>query len=100
MTKKIALVTGANKGLGLTAVKALAKEHNFHVILAARNASLGEPAVAKLHEEGITNVEFLQLDVSNRDSVKKAAVEFKKKHTGLDLLVSNAGNKIFKMKIY
>jgi NAD(P)-dependent dehydrogenase (short-subunit alcohol dehydrogenase family) len=92
MSTKIALVTGANKGLGLGAVRTLANDHGFHVILAARNPTLGEAAVAQLHKEGLKNVEFLQLDVSNKESIKAAAVAFKSKHQGIDLLINNAGN--------
>jgi NAD(P)-dependent dehydrogenase (short-subunit alcohol dehydrogenase family) len=94
MSKKIVLITGANKGLGFAAARAFAKEHsNLHVVLTARNATLGEAAINKLNTEGINNVEFLQLDVTSKDSIKSAAVEFKKRHQGLDILILNAGNK-------
>jgi NAD(P)-dependent dehydrogenase (short-subunit alcohol dehydrogenase family) len=95
MSTKVALVTGANKGLGLGAVRTLAKDHGFHVILASRNSTLGEASVAQLHKEGLKNVEFLQLDVSNKESIKAAAVAFKSKHQGLDLLLNNAGNLVW-----
>ena len=96
MTKeqRIALVTGANKGIGFEVVRQLARK-GFHVFLGARNEKAGKAAVEKLHGEntarsGITAA-FLKIDVSNPDSIRSAAEEFSKKSDRLDTLVNNAG---------
>lgn len=85
-SRKLALVTGANRGIGFEIVGQLAK-HDFRVVLAARNRNAGERAVAKLNG----NVSFQTLDVSDEASIQQAAREFGKKHDHLDVLVNNAG---------
>ena len=61
--KKIALVTGANKGLGLETARQLARA-GLTVLMAARDAAKGQPAVDQLKGEGL-DVQFIQLDVGN-----------------------------------
>jgi Dehydrogenases with different specificities (related to short-chain alcohol dehydrogenases) len=85
-SKKIALVTGANKGIGFEIVRQLAKR-DFHVVLAARNRDAGECAVSKLRG----NVGFQALDVSDDASIKQAAKEFGDRYDHLNVLVNNAG---------
>jgi NAD(P)-dependent dehydrogenase (short-subunit alcohol dehydrogenase family) len=89
---KIALVTGANKGIGFEVARQLARE-GFRVFLGARNEKAGEAAAKKLSQEGKDegNVFFLQIDVSNADSIKRAAEQFGKQADRLDALINNAG---------
>src|SRR5271168_3535876 len=86
---KIALVTGANKGIGFETVRQLAKA-GVHVILTARDAAKGAAAVQKLKGEGL-DVEALTLDVTNPASIAAAVAAVSSKHGRLDILVNNAG---------
>jgi NAD(P)-dependent dehydrogenase (short-subunit alcohol dehydrogenase family) len=85
-SRKIALVTGANRGIGFEIVGQLSR-HHFHVVLAARNRDAGERAVSTLNG----NVSLQTLDVSDEASIQQAAREFGKKHDHLDVLINNAG---------
>jgi NAD(P)-dependent dehydrogenase (short-subunit alcohol dehydrogenase family) len=87
--KEIALVTGANKGIGFEIAGELAKS-GMHVVLGARNNERGNKAVSELKEKGF-DVELLEIDVSKSDSIEKAVDELEKKYDGLDVLVNNAG---------
>jgi NAD(P)-dependent dehydrogenase (short-subunit alcohol dehydrogenase family) len=86
---KIALVTGANKGIGLETARQLAKS-GIHVILAARDGAKGTAAAQKLKGEGL-DVEAITLDVSNAESIAAAIKEVGAKHGRLDILINNAG---------
>ncbi len=88
-TEKIALVTGANKGIGLEIVQQLAKA-GFRVFLTARDRQRGEEASKKLQQEGL-HVEFLQLDVADAASIEQLAKELASRIDHLDVLVNNAG---------
>ena len=90
----IALVTGANKGIGFEVVRDLARK-GFHVFLGARNEKAGQAAAEKLRSEvnrhsGVT-VTFLKIDISKPDNIRRAAEEFSRKSDRLDTLVNNAG---------
>ena len=86
---KTALVTGANKGIGREVAQQLARK-GFHVFVGARNAKAGRKAVDEIVKDG-GNAGFLEIDVSDRDSVIAAEREFSKMADHLDLLVNNAG---------
>ena len=86
---KTALVTGANKGIGYETARQLAAK-GFHVFLGARNADSGRKAADALAKKG-AKVTFLQLDVSDLESVSAAPGEFAKAADHLDALVNNAG---------
>jgi len=88
--KKSALITGANKGIGLEVVKQLL-QNGFYVYLGSRNFDKGLKAVEYLKAEGLTDVEVIQLDVTNPDSVENARIEIGKKTEVLDILINNAG---------
>jgi NAD(P)-dependent dehydrogenase (short-subunit alcohol dehydrogenase family) len=96
MTKeqRIALVTGANKGIGFEVARQLARR-NFRVFIGARNEKAGQAAVQKLTKEGekedYGEITFLKIDVSKPDSIRRAAEEFSRKSDRLDTLVNNAG---------
>ncbi len=87
--ERIALVTGANKGIGKEIARQLAK-HGVHVIMGARNLERGQAAVNELGQAGLS-VELVQLDVTDDQSVAAAAETIKQKHGKLDILVNNAG---------
>jgi NAD(P)-dependent dehydrogenase (short-subunit alcohol dehydrogenase family) len=87
---KIALITGANKGIGFETARQLAKSGGVHVLLAARDRAKGVDAALKLQGEGL-DVEALTLDVADAASIAAAAQEVGKKFGRLDILVNNAG---------
>ena len=93
--KKVAIVTGSNKGIGYGIVKGLAKRFflgdSYHdVYLTSRDKERGLAAVKSLADEGIF-VHFHQLDINDQTSVEKFASYLKEKHGGIDILVNNAG---------
>ncbi|WP_258097323.1 SDR family NAD(P)-dependent oxidoreductase [Marinoscillum pacificum] len=87
---KKALVTGANKGIGFGTAKLLL-QHGFYVYIGSRNRYNGAEAVNLLKAEGLTNVEMIQIDVTEETSVQKAREEIGKKTSTLDVLINNAG---------
>jgi|SRR6266480_476082 len=86
---KIALVTGANKGIGREVARQLAAK-GFHVFIGARNRSAGRKAADEIAKKG-GKTAFLEIDVSDNNSVAAAAREFVKTSDHLDVLVNNAG---------
>ncbi|UOQ73054.1 SDR family oxidoreductase [Hymenobacter cellulosilyticus] len=87
---KTALITGANKSIGLEAARLLL-HHDYYVYLGSRNLENGQQAVAQLHAEGLPNVEPVQLDVADPASVKAARETVGRKTPVLDVLINNAG---------
>jgi len=87
---KIALVTGANKGIGLETARQLARSGGVHVLLAARDPAKGAAAARLLQSEGL-DVEALALDVTDAAGIAAAAREVGGKFGRLDILVNNAG---------
>lgn len=87
---KFALVTGANKSIGFEVVQQLAQE-GIYVYLGSRTIENGNEAVATLQAKGLSNVEAIQLDITDDESVSKARKEIGKKTTVLDILINNAG---------
>ncbi|MEU4807716.1 SDR family NAD(P)-dependent oxidoreductase [Nocardia fluminea] len=88
MTTTIALVTGANKGLGRETVRRLA-EAGWQVFLAARDTARGEAAAAEFSAAGL-DVRFVALDVTSGVSVTAAADIVKATAGRLDVLINNA----------
>jgi NAD(P)-dependent dehydrogenase (short-subunit alcohol dehydrogenase family) len=84
--RKTVLVTGANKGIGLEIVRQLAAK-DAQVFLSARNPEAGQEAVSAVKG----HVQFLELDVSNDESIEQAARQFGKLSRHLDVLINNAG---------
>ncbi|KAL6497137.1 hypothetical protein OROGR_029066 [Orobanche gracilis] len=85
----IAVVTGANRGIGFEIVHQLAL-HGLTVILTSRETAVGEEA-AKVLQEGGLNVVFHQLDIVDPSSIQTFAQCVKEKYGGIDILVNNAG---------
>jgi NAD(P)-dependent dehydrogenase (short-subunit alcohol dehydrogenase family) len=88
-SNKIALITGANKGIGFEVARQLGKQ-KCTVLLGARDAQLGEEAAQKLKKEGIEAL-FVALDVTRRDTIEAARAGIEKEFGRLDILVNNAG---------
>ena len=80
----VALVTGANKGIGLETVRRLAGA-GYRVYLTARNPELGQPAA------DTAGASFLQMDVTSDESVRQAAKAVEQAEGHLDVLVNNVG---------
>lgn len=87
---KSALITGANKGIGFETAKQLLQK-GFYVYIGCRNLENGMQAVEKLKAENLTNVEAIQIDVTDNNSVKNARMEIGSKTDHLDVLINNAG---------
>lgn len=87
--KLIALVTGANQGIGLQLVKELVK-HNYFVFLGSRDEEKGKDAIQKELSTHFNFVECLQLDVTDPRSIQRAANDVEKAYGHLDLLIQNA----------
>src|SRR5580658_7846169 len=91
LTGRVALVTGANSGIGYETASALA-EHGAHVILACRNEEKARRAYDELENDlDRSSLEILSLDLSDLFSVRRAAAQFLSEHARLDLLINNAG---------
>src|SRR5829696_3253693 len=90
-TGRVAVVTGANSGLGLVTARELARA-GARVVLACRNLEKGKTALTEV-ERAATGAppELADLDLANLTSVRSFAQSFKDTHDGLDLLVNNAG---------
>lgn len=86
---RIALVTGANKGIGLEIARQLAQA-GVRVILGARDAGRAQTALDDLAAEGLEAEVFL-LDLDNPDSIIAAAAKINTRYGRLDILVNNAG---------
>jgi NAD(P)-dependent dehydrogenase (short-subunit alcohol dehydrogenase family) len=87
-TKKIALVTGANKGIGLGIAREFGRA-GMAVLLGARDARLGEEAAAKLRGENF-DARFVQIDLVNPKTIEAAAASIESEFQKLDILVNNA----------
>jgi NAD(P)-dependent dehydrogenase (short-subunit alcohol dehydrogenase family) len=86
--QRVALVTGANRGIGLEVCRQLA-ERDFVVFLTARDPVKARTAAKKLDKIGA--VEPLSLDVADAGSIQKAAAEIASRYGYLDVVVNNAG---------
>ena len=87
---QIALVTGANRGIGFEIANQLAK-FGFHVVVSGRDQGKVEKAVADLNAKGFNKVEALVMDAMSDESVEAAVKTFSTKHNKLDALINNVG---------
>jgi NAD(P)-dependent dehydrogenase (short-subunit alcohol dehydrogenase family) len=86
INKPVALITGANQGVGNEIAKALAK-NGYAVYVGSRNLDNGRKAAAEIG----SNAYALELDVTKQATIRAAAERIRKDHGRLDLLVNNAG---------
>jgi NAD(P)-dependent dehydrogenase (short-subunit alcohol dehydrogenase family) len=87
--RKVAVVTGANRGIGFEICRQLARK-GVHVILTSRDEAKGRDACEKLATAGL-EVAFCQLDVSDSNSVQRLADWITSQYGRLQILVNNAG---------
>jgi len=87
--RKVAVVTGGNKGIGYAIVKGLCKRYDGKVYLTARDEGRGNAAVDKLKQLGLNPV-FHQLDINDGDSITKFRDHVKSTDGGIDVLINNA----------
>lgn len=87
--KRIALVTGGNKGIGFEVARQLAGA-GCRVLLGARNPGLGEAAAGRLSAEGL-DVRYVPIDLDDSASIAAAARGIEAEFGRLDILVNNAG---------
>ncbi|WP_216895509.1 SDR family NAD(P)-dependent oxidoreductase [Nocardia alni] len=88
---RLAVVTGANTGLGFETARLLA-EHGASVVLAVRNIEKGKSALARIADAVPgADVTLQQLDLGSLDSVRAAADALRADHPRIDLLINNAG---------
>jgi NAD(P)-dependent dehydrogenase (short-subunit alcohol dehydrogenase family) len=90
-TGVVALITGANSGIGFETARVLA-DHGAHVVMACRDAGKARRAADKLENDlDRSSIELLTLDLADLVSVRRAAEQFAAEHARLDLLINNAG---------
>ena len=90
-TGKIALVTGANSGIGFETTRVLA-DHGAHVVMACRNLEKARRAIDELENDlDRSSIELLSLNLADLVDVRRAAEKFRAEHARLDILVNNAG---------
>lgn len=89
--QKIAIVTGANTGLGYETSLGLAKE-GYTVVMACRSEAKAKAAIDKIKRQAPSaSVDFIPLDLINRDNIKQFAATFSERYNHLNILVNNAG---------
>jgi NAD(P)-dependent dehydrogenase (short-subunit alcohol dehydrogenase family) len=87
---KTVLITGANKSIGFETARQLLQQ-GYYVYLGSRDVQKGQQAVNQLHQEGLTQVEPIEIDVTDPNSVKSAHEVLSQKTAVLDVLINNAG---------
>ncbi|WP_158799273.1 SDR family oxidoreductase [Pedobacter sp. L105] len=87
---KTVLITGANKSIGFETARQLLQQ-GYYVYLGCRNLEKGQQAVDQLKSEGLTQVEPIEIDVNQIESIRSAREAFGRKNTKLDVLINNAG---------
>jgi NAD(P)-dependent dehydrogenase (short-subunit alcohol dehydrogenase family) len=88
-TKKIALITGANKGIGLETARQLGQK-GITVLVGARDEAKGTKAAEELRKAGL-DAHGIVIDVNDAGSIEKAAARIERDYGRLDILVNNAG---------
>ena len=87
---RVALVTGANKGIGFAIARDLCRQFSGDVVLTARDAARGRAAVQQLQAEGLSP-RFHLLDIDDLQSIRALRDFLRKEYGGLNVLVNNAG---------
>jgi NAD(P)-dependent dehydrogenase (short-subunit alcohol dehydrogenase family) len=87
---KTVLITGANKSIGFETARQLLQQ-GYYVFLGCRDIKKGVQAVEQLKSEGLNEVEPIEIDVDNSESIKAAGTWLAQKTQVLDVLINNAG---------
>lgn len=90
MEQKIAIITGANGGMGSTLVRDVSKA-GFKVIMACQSIQRATPTFERLKKETQGDIELWPLDLASFESIKNFVAEFQKQYQHIDLLLNNAG---------
>ncbi len=91
LTGRVAVITGANSGLGFASTRALARA-GAHVVMATRNVERGTAARDAIQaDDPAASLEVAQLDLASIASVKSAAASILATHPTIDILINNAG---------
>lgn len=90
MNKQIALVTGANKGIGYGIAKHLGLS-GWQVIIGARDEQRAEKAMSELRSPGVDVLGWVNIELRDLDGIELAAKEIGERYPDLSLLVNNAG---------
>jgi len=90
--KKVILITGANGGIGFELAAQLMAKGSYHVLMGSRSRERGDAAVKELQSRNLPgSVEMIHMDVTNDDTIERAATTVQRDHGKLDILVNNAG---------
>lgn len=90
-TGRVAVITGANTGLGYETALALA-EHGARVVLAVRNLDKGKDAAERITAKSPqADIALQELDLTSLESIRAAAEQLRSRYDGIDLLINNAG---------
>jgi NAD(P)-dependent dehydrogenase (short-subunit alcohol dehydrogenase family) len=90
-SRRVAVITGANTGLGYETAAALA-EKGAHVVLAVRNLDKGKDAIARITANSPqADVALKELDLTSLESIRAAAEQLRSDYDRIDLLINNAG---------
>ncbi len=87
---KTVLITGANKSIGFETARQLLQQ-GYYVYLGSRDIQKGQQAVSQLHSEGLKQVEPIEINVDDINSIRTAREVLGRKTQVLDVLVNNAG---------
>jgi len=87
---KTVLITGANKSIGFETARQLLQQ-GYYIYLGCRDMQKGQQAVSQLHSDGLTQVEPIEIDVDQIESIKAARRLLGQKTKVLDVLINNAG---------
>ncbi|XP_020387779.1 carbonyl reductase [NADPH] 1 [Rhincodon typus] len=90
MSQRVAVVTGANKGIGLEVVRALCRQFEGDVYLTSRDRERGQQALHELQQEQLKPF-YHQLDITDRQSIRELCTFMTHKYGGIDVLINNAG---------
>lgn len=89
---KTVIITGGNSGLGYACAREIARDRNWHIILACRNSQRANEAVTNLKDTAKSNsIEAINLDLANMASIRSFAAELSSRHLSLNAIVCNAG---------
>ena len=95
-TKLLVAITGANQGLGYYAAQQMASSGKYHVLVGSRDINKANKAIEQMvsddsYKVDRANLEPLQIDVTDDESIKAAAKSVEDKHAKIDILMLNAG---------